>query len=163
VIVIVAMRGVSSCAPRTDRRPGPERVVASIGAVGTPTFGPVSVTVPAAPHAIDVLRSVAGVVAGRTPMGFDRVDDLRLAVSEAAGRLIQAAGGTGTVREEIAVDDHSVRIDLTMLAADIGRWPIGPNIDAFSWVVIDTLADTATESMTDDGPGIGLRFGFVTP
>jgi hypothetical protein len=122
----------------------------------------VSVTVPATPHAIDVLRSVAGVVAGRTPMGFDRVDDLRLAVSEAAGRLIQAAGGIGTIREEIAVDDGSVRIDLTLPAADIGRWPIGPNIDAFSWVVIDTLADAANESMTDGGPGIGLRFRFVT-
>lgn len=137
--------------------------MASIRAVGTPTFGPVSVTVPATPRAIDVLRSVAGVVAGRTPMGFDRVDDLRLAVSEAAGRLIQAAGGTGTIRQEVAVDDHSVRIDLTLPAADIGRWPIGPNIDAFSWVVIETLADDVNESMTDDGPGIGLRFGFMVP
>lgn len=137
--------------------------MASIGAVGTPTFGPVSVSVPATPNAIDVLRSVAGVVAGRTPMGFDRVDDLRLAVSEAAGRLIQAAGGIGTIREQIAVDGGSVNIDLTLPAADIGRWPIGPNIDAFSWIVIDTLADVANESMTDDGPSIGLRFGFVAP
>lgn len=137
--------------------------MASIGAVGTPTFGPVSVSVPANPDAIDVLRSVAGVVAGRTPMSFDRVDDLRLAVSEAAGRLIQAAGATGTIREVVAVDDGSVRIDLTMPAATIGRWPIGPNIDAFSWIVIDTLADDAAEAMSDDGPCIGLRFGFVTP
>ncbi len=96
-------------------------------------------------------------------MGFDRVDDLRLAVSEAAGRLIQAAGAAGTIREEIAVEHAGVRIDLTMPAAEIGRWPIGPNIDAFSWVVIDTLADTVAESMTDDGPSIALRFGFVTP
>jgi anti-sigma regulatory factor (Ser/Thr protein kinase) len=131
--------------------------------VGTPTFGPVSVSVPATPNAIDVLRSVAGVVAGRTPMGFDRVDDLRLAVSEAAGRLIQAAGAIGTIHEVVAIEDGSVRIDLTMPQADIGRWPIGPNIDAFSWVVIDTLADHAAESMTDDGPCIGLRFGFVAP
>lgn len=137
--------------------------MASIGAVAPATFGPVSVTVPATPNAIDVLRSVAGVVAGRTPMGFDRVDDLRLAVSEAAGRLIQAAGATGTIREEIAVEDSTVRIDLTLPAAEIGRWPIGPNIDAFSWVVIDTLADGAAESMTDEGPCIGLRFGFVAP
>jgi hypothetical protein len=123
----------------------------------------VSVTVPANPNAIDVLRSVAGVVAGRTPMGFDRVDDLRLAVSEAAGRLIQAAGAVGTIREVVVVEDGGVRIDLTMPGAEIGRWPIGPNIDAFSWVVIDTLADAATESMTDHGPCIGLRFGFATP
>jgi anti-sigma regulatory factor (Ser/Thr protein kinase) len=123
----------------------------------------VSVSVPATPNAIDVLRSVAGVVAGRTPMGFDRVDDLRLAVTEAAGRLIQAAGSTGTIREVVSIEDGAVRIDLTMPEADIGRWPIGPNIDAFSWVVIDTLADHAAESMTDDGPCIGLRFGFVAP
>ena len=134
--------------------------MASIGAVGTPTLGPVSVTVPATPNAIDVVRSVAGVVAGRTPMGFDRVDDLRLAVSEAAGRLIQAAGGRGTLHEVIAVEDDAVQIHLTMPTSEIGRWPIGPNIDAFSWVVIDTLADVATETMSDEGPCIGLRFGF---
>src|SRR5262245_62737542 len=121
VIVIVAIGGVSPLAPQTEHRPGQERVVASIGAVGTPAFGPVSVTVPATPNAIDVLRSVAGVVAGRTPMGFDRVDDLRLAVSEAAGRLIQAAGGVGTIREVVAIDHASVRIDLTMPDAEIGR------------------------------------------
>jgi anti-sigma regulatory factor (Ser/Thr protein kinase) len=137
--------------------------VASIEAVSTPTFGPVSVTVPATPNAIDVLRSVAGVVAGRTPMGYDRVDDLRLAVSEAAGRLIQAAGAIRTIREVVTIEDTSVQIDLVLPAADIGRWPIGPNIDAFSWVVIDTLADDAAESMTDDGPCIGLRFGFGRP
>jgi len=123
----------------------------------------VSVSVPATPNAIDVLRSVAGVVAGRTPMGFDRVDDLRLAVTEAAGRLIQAAGATGTIREVVSIEDGAVRIDLTMPEADIGRWPIGPNIDAFSGVAIATHDDHAAESMTDDGPCIGLRFGFVAP
>ena len=96
-------------------------------------------------------------------MGFDRVDDLRLAVSEAAGRLIQAGGTMGTIREVVVVEDGAVQIDLTLPAADIGRWPIGPNIDAFSWVVIDTLADDAAERMTDDGPCIGLRFGFAAP
>ena len=130
--------------------------------MGTPTFGPVSVTVPATPNAIDILRSVAGVVAGRTPLGFDRVDDLRLAVSEAAGRLIQASGSQGTIRQVITVEGDTVRVDLTMPTTAIGRWPIGPDIDAFSWVVIDTLADEAGESMTDDGPCIGLRFGFAT-
>jgi hypothetical protein len=116
--------------------------------------------VPATPSSIDVLRSVAGVVAGHTSMGFDRVDDLRLAVSEAAGRLIQASGSEGTIRQVVAVDDAMVRIDLTMPTTAIGRWPIGPDIDAFSWVVIDTLADDAAESMTDDGPCIGLRFAI---
>jgi hypothetical protein len=120
----------------------------------------VSVTVPATPNAIDILRSVAGVVAGHTPLGFDRVDDLRLAVSEAAGRLIQASGAEGTIREVVMVEDTSVRVNLTMPTTAIGRWPIGPDIDAFSWVVIDTLADEAVESMTDDGPCIGLRFGL---
>jgi hypothetical protein len=135
-------------------------VMASIGVVGTPTLGPVTVIVPAAPSSIDVLRSVAGVVAGHTSMGFDRVDDLRLAVSEAAGRLIQASGSEGTIRQVVAVEDATVRVDLTMPTTTIGRWPIGPNIDAFSWVVIDTLADDAAESMTDDGPCIGLRFAI---
>ena len=95
-------------------------------------------------------------------MGFDRVDDLRLAVSEAAGRLIQASGSQGTIRQVITVEGDTVRVDLTMPTTAIGRWPIGPDIDAFSWVVIDTLADEAGESMTDDGPCIGLRFGFAT-
>jgi hypothetical protein len=42
-------------------------------------------------------------------------------------------------------------------------WPVGPGVDALSWVVIETLADDATESLVGEDPCIGLRVRFAQP
>jgi serine/threonine-protein kinase RsbW len=121
------------------------------------------VSVPATAASIDILRSVTAVVAGHTALGFDRVDDLRLAVSEGAGRLIRAGESRGSLRASFSVDDGGVGVELTLRGANVPSWPIGPGVDALSWVVIDTLADDATESLADEHPCIGLRLRFVRP
>jgi serine/threonine-protein kinase RsbW len=118
------------------------------------------VSVPAAPASIDILRSVTAVVAGHTQLGFDRVDDLRLAVSEGAGRLIRAGEQRGSLHAAFTVDGAGVAIELTLRGATVPGWPIGPDVDALSWVVIDTLTDDATESLIGEDPCIGLRMRF---
>jgi serine/threonine-protein kinase RsbW len=121
------------------------------------------ISVPATPASIDVLRSVTAVVAGHTPLGIDRVDDLRLAISEGAGRLIRASDERGALRASIASDGGGVHIQLALRDAAVARWPLGPNEDPLSWIVIETLTDAAEEALDDGDPCIGLHVSFAQP
>ena len=120
------------------------------------------ISVPALPASIDVLRSVTAVVAGHTPLGIDRVDDLRLAVSEGAGRLIRASEQRGSLRASFTTDDAGLHIRLALQDATVARWPLGPDADPLSWIVIETLTDGAEEALDgNDHPCIGLHVSYT--
>jgi serine/threonine-protein kinase RsbW len=121
------------------------------------------ITVPAAAASIDVLRSVTAVVAGHTSLEIDRVDDLRLAVSEGAGRLIRAGEQRGTLRASFTTGEDELRVHLTLRDGVTAQWPIGPDADPLSWIVIDTLTDAAEESLDGDDPCIAMRMHLVRP
>jgi hypothetical protein len=112
---------------------------------------------------IDVLRSVTAVVAGHTPLGIDRVDDLRLAVSESAGRLIRAGEQQGSLRASFAVDPAGLHVQLALRNASIPQWPLGPDTDPLSWIVIETLTDTAEEALDGEDPCIGMHVSYAQP
>lgn len=128
----------------------------SIRRVREEAVTPTCVSVPATPHAIDVLRSVTAAVAARSRLGFEQVDDLRLAVSEAAARLISLGRGS-TVREEIRIDADTIAVRLVLLDAAITDWPLPDRATPFSRIVIDALVDDASESLQDGDPCIELR------
>ena len=121
------------------------------------------ISVPATAASIDVLRSVTAVVAGHTTLGIDRVDDLRLAVSEAAGRLLRACDQRGTLHASFAEHDGGLQLQLTLRDGAAPQWPLGADADPLSWIVIDTLTDAAEESLDGDDPSIGLRMSFRAP
>jgi hypothetical protein len=121
------------------------------------------ISVPATAASIDVLRSVTAVVAGHTTLGIDRVDDLRLAVSEAAGRLIRASEQRGTLRATFAERDDGLDLQLTLHDGSTPGWPLGSDADPLSWIVIDTLTDDAKESLDGGDPSIDLRMSFLGP
>jgi serine/threonine-protein kinase RsbW len=132
--------------------------VASIGGVGTRAVTPVSVAVPISAAAIEVLCSVAAAVAARTTLGFDQVDDLRLAVSEAAGRLLRASGGAGgALAARIESSGDGVRLELSLAQEVAVTWPPDPRFDALSWTVIEALVDDAREVQTAGRPCIELQ------
>jgi hypothetical protein len=134
--------------------------VSSIGRVGEPSSAATWISVPATPGSIDILRSVTAVIAGHTPLGYDRVDDLRLAVSEGAGRLIRASDHRGALRASFSIDDTGLDVRLVLRDGAVPRWPLGPEADPLSWIVIETLTDTAEESVDGSDACIGLRVGF---
>ena len=137
--------------------------MSSIGRVGQPSVDKMWISVPATAVSIDVLRSVTAVVAGHTSLGIDRVDDLRLAVSEGAGRLIRAGEQRGTLRASFGSDDGELRVRLTLHDGATPRWQIGPDTDPLSWIVIDTLTDAAEESLEGDDPSIALHMRLIRP
>jgi hypothetical protein len=94
-------------------------------------------------------------------LGIDRVDDLRLAVSESAGRLIRAGEQQGSLRASFSVDPAGLHIQLALRNASIPRWPLGPDADPLSWIVIETLTDAAEEALDGEDPCIGMHVSYA--
>jgi serine/threonine-protein kinase RsbW len=72
----------------------------------------VSAEVPASPDFVQVLRNVAAGVAARADMPIDQIEEIRLAVTEAASLLLTEALGTA-IRMTIRRDDDLVDVELS--------------------------------------------------
>ncbi|MDP9405656.1 MAG: ATP-binding protein [Actinomycetota bacterium] len=97
----------------------------------------VTVTVPATAGHLAVLRSAVGGVAARDRFTLDQVDDLRMAVEEAAVQLLRHSRG-----ERIAMEVETTAAGVQVrLAGDVE--PGDPVIDeaSFSWTILRALAD----------------------
>ncbi|MGH8878866.1 MAG: anti-sigma regulatory factor, partial [Stackebrandtia sp.] len=93
---------------------------------------------PAAAAFLPVLRTATAGLATRLSFGLDAIEDLRLAVDEAAGLLMSAADK----RDKLA--NLHCRFDVTQsdLVIAIGATGIGPlpSRQSFDWRVLDALA-----------------------
>jgi serine/threonine-protein kinase RsbW len=97
----------------------------------------VSLSVPPTPGYLALLRTVVGGCAGREGFTLDQIDDVKMAVDEAAVQLLRASSGQGiTVDVELTERSMEVRVSAEV-SAD------GPVIDesSFSWTILQALAD----------------------
>ena len=102
-------------------------------------LGAVTLAIPADANHVHVLRAVTASVAARLPMSLDAIDDLRLAVDEAAARLLQLPGGR-RLTLEIAASTDVFEVALAT-DADAARWP-GPDVKTtLPWTILTALAD----------------------
>ena len=116
----------------------------------------VSVDVPATPVFVQVLRNVVAGVAARVDMPIDQIEDLRLAVTEAASLLL-GEGDPTSLRMTIGRGDD--RLDVT-LTSD-GRadpWPTERVSSSWPWLVVKGLTD---EIRADRGEGAGPSISFT--
>jgi len=96
---------------------------------------------------------VAGVGA-RTGLTYDAIDDLRLAVQEAAGQILQisTAGASLTLRVEVV--DAALRVEVST-DRTVGAWP-PPHVEGSrAWTILTTLADDV--SLGGSGAGAWVR------
>jgi serine/threonine-protein kinase RsbW len=110
----------------------------------------VSVTVPAAPGYVHVLRTVTAGVAARVGWRLDAIDDLRLAVDEAAARVL-AAGPASELRLQIIRDGARVGI-VVGSNANPGAWPPNDPANALSLEILSALAADVAFEVVDGGP-----------
>jgi serine/threonine-protein kinase RsbW len=99
----------------------------------------VSVDVPATPVFVQVLRNVVAGVAARVDMPIDQIEDLRLAVTEAASLLL-GEGDPTSLRMTVGRSDDL--LDVT-LSSD-GRadpWPTERVSSSWPWLVVKGLTD----------------------
>lgn len=100
-------------------------------------FDLVTVTVPATANHLAVLRTAVGGFAARDQFTLDQVDDLRMAVEEAAVQLLRHSRGD-RITMDVETTSDGVEVRLTGHVADDD-----PVIDesSFSWTILRALAD----------------------
>ena len=116
----------------------------------------VSVDVPATPVFVQVLRNVVAGVAARLDMPIDQIEDLRLAVTEAASLLL-GEGDPTSLRMTIGRGDDMLDVTLT----SDGRadpWPTERVSSSWPWLVVKGLTD---EIRADRAEGAGPSISFT--
>ena len=105
-----------------------------------------TVLVPATAGHLAVLRTTVGAFAARDHFTLDQVDDLRMAVEEAAVQLLRHNQGE-RITMDIATTAEGVEVTLSGDVPDDD-----PIIDetSFSWTILRALADGL--SIESDGP-----------
>jgi serine/threonine-protein kinase RsbW len=118
----------------------------------------ISLTVPASPSSIAIVRTVAATVAGRLEVPYDTVDDLRIAVAEACNRILTSAPHAAELRLDVEWDEASL-VATVSTAVSPGDQP-PEHATAWEWRIIEGLTDHASEALTDGRLAIELRIGI---
>ena len=119
----------------------------------------ISLTVPASPSSIAIVRTVAATVAGRLDVPYDTVDDLRIAVAEACNRILTSAPHAAELRLEVEWDEASL-VATVSTAVSPGDDRAPAHATAWEWRIIEGLTDHASEAITDGRLAIELRIGI---
>lgn len=115
----------------------------------------VSVEVPATPGSVQVLRNVVAGVAARLDMPIDQIEEVRLAVTEAASLLLDEAEAT-VLRMTIGRDAEALDVTLSS-DGEADPWPSERALASWPWLVVKGLTDEIRAERPDGG-GPSIRF-----
>lgn len=117
------------------------------------TQNAVHLSVPAETGWVSLVRSTAVAVASRAGFDLEQLEDVRLAVGEAAGLLAANARQGSTLEVDLEVEAAAVRISVSG-ACDAS---VLPREDSFAWAVLAALVVDLRAEETPDGVTISLR------
>jgi serine/threonine-protein kinase RsbW len=103
--------------------------------------------VPAHPAFLEACRGLVATMAARTDAGVDVIEDLRIAVDEAAAMLLPHADGRSPLDLGVSIDDSAVRIEL---AVGIDGARVRRDDGDYGWMVLDAVADDVRVVVGDD-------------
>jgi hypothetical protein len=126
-----------------------------------PSSAPVVISIPGDAAYLHIFRAITGAVAARLRMPVDAIEDLRLAVHEAASYLIGATGGAD-LRLELLATDHDLRAFLTADAV-VGIWPPEGYESSLARAVMTGLADSSMVRLAGNAPAVELRKRTLEP
>ncbi|HEX9124196.1 MAG TPA: ATP-binding protein [Actinomycetota bacterium] len=118
-----------------------------------PANDDVEVSVPARAEFVRLLRMVAATVAAQHDLTFDAIEDLRIAVDEAAAQLLPVGGTTLALRLTPTAD--GIRAEVTTDAFD-APWPPDGIERSLAWQVLKGLSDEVAMERGDRGPLIRI-------
>jgi serine/threonine-protein kinase RsbW len=114
----------------------------------------VTVTIPARPDFVRLLRAVIASVAARLDLTYDRIDDLRMVVDEASAQVLHLPAQTLTMR--VTPGDRMV-ILVESDASPNGAWPPPGLEESLAWRVLSGLADDVRFEITERGPVVRIE------
>ena len=117
----------------------------------------VALTVPPQPRSLAVVRTTVGGAAARAHLTLDQVEDLRMAVEEAAVHLLRA----NPPWLEVEVVDAGDRVDV-IVRAPVPEHTRLPPVSEFAALLLDSLADTHRSEHDGDGARIVLSLAKPT-
>lgn len=117
--------------------------------------GTVTVSIPALPDVVHVLRAVASSIAARMHFGYEQIDDLRLAVDEACSHLLAVRPAADGLVMRIEPDGGCIRI-VTIRLGEAEVWPPQGARQTLAWQVLTALTDEAAFERVPEGPAISF-------
>ena len=114
----------------------------------------VTVTIPARPDFVRLLRAVIASVAARLDLTYDRIDDLRMVVDEASAQVLHLPAQTLTMC--VTPGDRMV-ILVESDASPNGTWPPPDLEESLAWRVLSGLADDVRFELTERGPVVRIE------
>lgn len=111
--------------------------------------GDVSVRIPARAEFLHLLRAVAAGVAARRGHPLDGIEDLKIAVSEAAAYLIDVRPPAGRIY--LRLFSHPTSLEAVLCTnVPAARWPPPGAERSLAWKVLSVLADEAAFFLWDE-------------
>jgi serine/threonine-protein kinase RsbW len=116
----------------------------------------VELRVAARARMVATVRAMAAQLAGRADFDIDTIADLRLAVDEACGSLIEVAPPSATLECVFSVDADA----MSVVVGTVTEAPASLDTSGFGWQLLRALTDRVElESHPDGHPGpIAIRF-----
>lgn len=111
----------------------------------------VTIEIAAQSSLVAVLRAAASTLATRLEFTLDEIDDLRIAVDEAASLLLQQASEGDALRCELELQDRVIHCRMSAPASDRQM-----ELEGFGWVVLNVVADDITVGQADGRAEIRL-------
>lgn len=119
---------------------------------GSPGRG-LSLTVPARPDVVQVIRTVVASVASRLGFLHDQVDDVRLATSEIVAHLLEEQPPAESLVVEVHETDGGIEVEASRTTAT-KTWPPTGARHSLTTLILRALADDASFDRTEHGPAI---------
>jgi anti-sigma regulatory factor (Ser/Thr protein kinase) len=108
----------------------------------------VSLSLPADPSSVSVVRAVVASVASKLDLSYDSVDDLRIAAAEAAALLLSPAAAEARLCVDLEPGDAGLRLTIWVEGSPT---PDLSDREGLAWRVIEGLADEAVVRERDGG------------
>jgi serine/threonine-protein kinase RsbW len=117
--------------------------------------GEIRVTVPARPDFLHVVRSVTASVAARLDLGYDDIEDLRIAVDEACAQLLSDGGSASQLT--LSITPSADRVEVVVCTdGDVREWPPPGVEESLIWQVLKGLTESPSFERFEGNPAMRL-------
>jgi serine/threonine-protein kinase RsbW len=115
----------------------------------------ITVTVPARPDFLHVVRAVMASVAVRLDLGYDDIEDLRIAVDEAGAQLLSDGGNASFL--SLTITPSGERLEVVVCTdGDVREWPPTGIEERLIWQVLSALTDMPSFERYQGNPAMRL-------